>query len=458
MMLSGLWIPPSCPPPQGGRDASAQDGRDWERKDVSKHPVLLEATSTQPPPSSRRRALLPPCGGGSRRGVLPAALIGLVLSGPSHAAQRAICDASAALTVIGVDTAAGQTLLSLQPAESSASNREGWVIELDATGDRARAFPDRAKGRFGGSVGPGPVLAAEPCAGSCLQPVRWGDGGFRPLGEPIAAPQGATIAATYDAAGAPWLVLLADLAPDKPASDAVGGELRAWGWRFDGEWRERGNQIVSAVGDLPAAPAPGRTADIVVGTGRFRAAATPDLWAAGVPALPPERRGQLLALSERDAAYLAADGAVYGSNDSGASWKRSTWTPWGLSTGGTWRQGTDYWVDLPLGERRGALQLAWFDRRVASNERLILARRDPDGTWVQLAESPSAIRTKDGDHLAVSHVLLPREGRWLLLSGCVATKEGSGLVLRTYDGRQLSEPKLLAIEVEKAGGGETRVR
>lgn len=379
--------------------------------------------------------------------MLLAALIGLVLSAPVAAAQRAICDASAALTVIGVDTAAGQTLLALRSAESSGGRPPGWVIELDSTGDRARAFADPSTGRFGGSVGPGPVLAAQPCSGSCLQPVRWSDGAFQPLGEPITAPQGATSAATYDASGAPWFVLLASLPGDSQVKNAASGDLRAWSWRFEGEWRERGNQVVSAVGDLPAAPAPGRSDGIVVGTGRWSAAAAPALWAAGVPALPAERRGQLLALSERDAAYLASDGAVYGSTDSGASWKRSNWTPWGPGTTGPWHQGTDYWVDLPLGERRGALQLAWFDRRVPSNERLILARRDPDGTWINQAEAPSAIKTKDGDRLAVSHVLLPKEGRWLLLSGCVATKEGSGLVLRTFDGRKLSDPRFVAIEV-----------
>ncbi len=374
---------------------------------------------------------------------------------------RTICDASAALTVIGVDTAAGMTLLALRSAESSGGNAPGppgWVIELDSTGDRARAFADPETGRFGGSVGPGPVLAAQPCSGSCLQPVRWSDGAFRPLGEPLTVPRGATSAATYDAAGAPWLVLLADPAPGASGASGaspgtVGGNLRAWAWRFNGEWSERGNQVVSAVGDLPAAPAPGSTDGIVVGTGRFRAGSPPALWAAGLPALPAERRGQLLALSEHDAAYLSSDGAVYGSSDAGASWKRSTWTPWGPSTAGPWHQGTDYWVDLPLGERRGSLQLAWFDRRVPSNERLILARRDPDGTWVNQIEAPSEIRTKDGDHLAVSHVLLPKEGHWLLLSGCVATKEGSGLVLRTFDGRKLSEPRFVAIEVVE---GSTR--
>jgi hypothetical protein len=386
-----------------------------------------------------------------QRSTLP--LLGLMIflvAVPSEAADpaRAICDASAALTVIGVDTAAGQTLFALR---SKDGERPGWVIEVDAAGERARAFPDPSTGRFGGSVGPGPVLAAVPCSGSCLQPVRWSDGAFRPLGEPLTVPQGATTAATYDATGTPWFVLLAGLASNSPRpllKNVVTGDLRAWGWRFDGEWRDRGSQTVSAVGDLPAAPAPGSTDGIVVGTGRFRAGARPDLWAAGLPTLPPERRGQVLALSERDAAYLSSDGAAYGSTDAGASWKRSTWTPWGQGAAGPWHAGTDYWVDLPLGERRGALQLAWFDRRVPSEERLILARRDPDGSWVSLVEAPSAIRTKDGDRLTVSHVLLPREGRWLLLSGCVATKGGgSGLVLRTFDGRKLSEPRYVAIEV-----------
>ncbi|HEV7670833.1 MAG TPA: hypothetical protein VGS22_20115 [Thermoanaerobaculia bacterium] len=381
-----------------------------------------------------------------RSAVLLLGLLSLLLPGATQAASppRAICDASAALTVIGVDTAAGQTLLSLR---SKGGDPPGWVIELDATGDRARAFSDPANGRFGGSVGPGPVLAAVPCSGSCLQPVRWSDGAFRPLGEPLTAPEGATTAATYDAAGTPWFVLLAGLASDAPLKNAVTGDLRAWGWRFDGEWRDRGSQTVSAVGDLPASPAPGPTDGIVVGTGRYRAGSRPELWAVGLPTLPPERRGQLLALSEHDAAYLSADGAVYGSTDAGASWKRSTWTPWSQGAAGPWHAGTDYWVDLPLGERRGALQLAWFDRRVPNNEQLILTRRDPDGSWVSLVEAPSAIRTKGGDFLTVSHVLLPREGHWLLLSGCVATKEGSGLVLRTFDGRKLSEPRYVAIEV-----------
>ncbi len=375
------------------------------------------------------------------------ALLGLLALLPNSAAaagaSRSICDASAVLTVIGVDTAAGQALFALRPTQEG---KPGWVIELDTVGDRARAFPDPATRRFGGSVGPGPVLAAVPCAGGgCLQPVRWREGLFQPLGEPLTAPGGATIAATYDAAGSPWVVLLAD--PPTGAPAASSGDLRAWAFRFDGEWRDRGSQTVSAVGDLPAAPAPGQSAGIVVGTGLFRTDAPPAPWVTGVPTLPADRRGQLLALSERDAAYLAADGAIYGSTDAGASWKRSIWTPWGQGTAGIWRQGTDYWVDLPLGERRGALQLAWFDRRVASKERLILTRRDGTRAWASLIEVPSEIRTKDGDRLAVSHVLLPREGRWLLLSGCVATKEGSGLVLRTFDGRTLSEPRFVAIEV-----------
>src|SRR6185295_5233206 len=123
-----------------------------------------------------------------------------------------------------VDTASGQTLLSLRSAKSADGKAPGWVIELDATADRARAFPDPSTGRFGGSVGPGPVLAAQPCSGSCLQPVRWSDGAFRPLGEPLTAPAGATSAATYDESGAPWFVLLANLASDAPLRNVASSD------------------------------------------------------------------------------------------------------------------------------------------------------------------------------------------------------------------------------------------
>ncbi len=382
-----------------------------------------------------------------RNSLLVTTLLSAAL--PLGAAEaRTICDASDALTVLGVDTAAGQTLLTLTPRTQAPDSPAASVIELDALAERPRAYVDRPDGRLGGSVGPGPVLAVQPCprpGGSCLQPVRWSEGAFRPLGEPIVTPAGATAAATYDAKGTPWIVLLAPAPKGASGATSESTDLKAWAWSFDGDWREQGSQIVSAVGDLPAAPAPGASGGIVVGTGRFGAGPA-TTWARGVPALPADRRGQLLALSEVDAAYLSADGVVYGSADAGATWKRSTWTPWGQGTTGSWRQGTDYWIDLPLGERRGSLQLAWFDRRVPDQERLVLTRREANGDWTPLIEAPSAIRTKSGERLAVSHVILPQAGKWLLLSGCVATKEGSGLVVRTFDGRKLSEPKFVAIE------------
>ncbi|HXU45544.1 MAG TPA: hypothetical protein VN783_08460 [Thermoanaerobaculia bacterium] len=359
---------------------------------------------------------------------------------PSPPPARTLCDASTTTTAIGLDTAAGRALLSLPAHGAGADAQPARLIEIDAAGETARAWNDTANGRFGGSVGPGPVLGVLPCPGSCLQPVRFVDGAFQPLGETLSAPQGATVAATYDAEGAPWIVLL---------TGAAGGDLRAWAYRFEGkrEWQEHGSQVLTAVGELPANPAPGVADGIVVGTGIFRASAPPALWVEGLPALPAERRGQLIALSPRDAAYLASDGAVYASADAGKTWRRSTWTPWGQGTTGLWRQGTDYWVDLPLGERRGALQLAWFDRRVASNERLVLSRRDPGGAWVVLAEAPSALHGPGGESLDVSDVLLPKEGRWLVISGCAAAPAGAVLPVRTFDGHKLSEPRFVPIEL-----------
>src|SRR5262249_54462860 len=109
------------------------------------------------------------------------------------------------------------------------------------------------------------------------------------------------------------------------------------------------------------------------------------------------------------------------------------------------RQGKDYWIDLPLGDRRGLLELAWFDRRIADQESIFLTRLTPSGEWKVLTQTKSEIRTKNDDKLAVSHVLAPREGALVLLSGCAATAQGSGLVVRSYEKGALSEARFVPI-------------
>ena len=123
------------------------------------------------------------------RHPLSSILLALVLTAAPAAAVPPICDGSTALTLIGMDTASGRTLFSVPPI---GDRRPGWIVELDGDGREARAWPDDTKGRFGGSVGPGPVLAAAPAV-PCLQPVRWNEGIWEPLGEPTAAPVASTV-------------------------------------------------------------------------------------------------------------------------------------------------------------------------------------------------------------------------------------------------------------------------
>jgi hypothetical protein len=358
------------------------------------------------------------------------------------AAAAPLCDGTTALTPIGVDTASGRVLLSIPPL---GGRGKGWTAELAADATEARAYPEAGGGRFGGSVGPGPVLAAQPCGGSCLQPVRWKDGAWEPLGEPLQVPAVNTATGTYDLAGSPWIVV-------QGKGDRA-GQVKAWGFRLEGrEWQLKGATPVTAAGDLAAVPAPQRKDGVLSGTGLFAASGPPQVWLKGLPALPPARQGQVVALGGGSAAYLSADGVVYLSPDDGKSWRRSTWTPWGGGTAGLWRQGTDYWVDLPVGDRRGPLQLAWFDRRTPGSEIVYLTRLGPGGAWTTLTQAKSEVATRS-EKLPVSHIFAPREGTWLLLSGCVATAGGSDLVVRTYEKGTLSPPRLVPLREGKPAKG-----
>ncbi len=171
--------------------------------------------------------------------------------------------------------------------------------------------------------------------------------------------------------------------------------------------------VVAAVGQPSALPAPQRKDGVLTGTGLFSASGPPQAWVTGLPGITVERRGQLIALTGTAAAYVSGDGVVYLSGDSGKTWRRSTWTPWGRpqETVGIWRQGKDYWVDFPSGDHRGALRLVWFDHRVASEEKIILTRLTQSGDWLRLAEIPGEVKTKNGEQLSVTQILVPKGGR-----------------------------------------------
>ncbi len=367
------------------------------------------------------------------------ALLGLSLGAFPAVAAPPICDGSTALTLIGMDTSNGRTLFSVPPLRD---DQTGWIVELSGDGREAHAWPDDPKGRYGGSVGPGPVLAVRPCGPSCLQPVRWNAGAWEPVGESLSAPTASTADPTYDQTGAPWVLL-------HGVGDTA-GQQRAWAFRFEGrQWMSRGSMTVAAVGQPSALPAPQRKDGVLTGTGLFSASGEPQAWVSGLPGITVARRGQLIALTGTSAAYVSGDGVVYLSDDSGKKWRRSTWTPWGGATQdtvGIWRQGKDYWVDFPFGDHRGALRLVWFDRRVAAEEKVILTRLTPSGDWIKLAELPSEVKTKSGEQLAITQILVPKGDDWILLTGCAATPGGSGLVLRVFDGKSLSDARFVAMQ------------
>src|SRR4029079_9799464 len=68
--------------------------------------------------------------------------------------------------------------------------------------------------------------------------------------------------------------------------------------------------------------------------------------------------------------------------------------------------------------------------------------RGGDGT--RLADAPAEVKSRNDERLPVTQVLVQGD-TWLLLSGCAATAEGSGLVMRTLDGKAGSAVKLLPL-------------
>jgi hypothetical protein len=370
--------------------------------------------------------------------------VGAAVAAPLHAeppAASPTCDAESVLTPIGIDTTAGRVLLAL----SSDDGKARWVLVLDQGADAVRAYLDAPAGRFSGSVGPGPVISVVPCpkaAGSeaaCLQPLRFHDGAWELLGERVTAPAGASAAATYDPSGVPWLVLV------QAGRDAGTAQVAAY--RLEGvDWKGAGSQPVAGLGEAAALPAADLGAGITAGNGLFAATGRPQSWLEGLPRLAAERHGQVVPIPPKGGAYLAADGVLYLTGDHGKSWRRSTWTPWGDSgTVGAWRFGSDFTLDLPFGAFEDGLRLIWFDRRNPKEEKVYLTRRQAAGAWETLAELPAVVKSKNGDSLPLTHVFSPRGAAWEILFGCAATAGGSGLVVRTFDGKELSAPKFLPL-------------
>ena len=221
------------------------------------------------------------------------ALLSAIPAAPAQA-MPPLCDGSTALTLIGIDTTSGRLLFSVPPLGPQGRR---WVIEVEPDAHAVRAYPDPPAGLFSGSVGPGPVIAAVRCGEDCLQPMRWEGRAWKPLGEALTTPTAANVTPTYDPSGAPWIVL--------QGAAGAAGTVKTWAYRLQGpEWQSRGSMEVTAVGQPSALPAPQRKDGVLCGTGLFSASGHPEAWVSGLPDLPKERRGQLVALTGTTAAYV----------------------------------------------------------------------------------------------------------------------------------------------------------
>jgi hypothetical protein len=361
------------------------------------------------------------------------------------AAAGFACSTATSMVLVGMDTREGRVLLR---AAGGPTGHAGWLIELApdtsaaagaAAGwtETARYHPAGDVTAYGGSIGPGPVFAVTDCGSSCLQPVIWHDGAWRPFTEPLVAPDAATVHTTYDGAGDAWLVLQA------AGSHAEGAT--AWAFRLVGrEWQAAGSRHVLASGSAAAIPDDLRADAILSGTGRFALGEAPAAWLESLPKLEARRTGVLVPVLP-GAGYVTSDGELFLSDD-GAAWVRTRWTPWGRTPTRIWTPGRDYVADLPASDHRQALSVVWFDRRRPDNERLVLTDWSPRRDWRVLADLAPVVTTLNGESLPYADFFVIRPGHWLLLSGCVHTANGPGLVIRTYGDRGLSAPRFLPLQ------------
>ena len=370
------------------------------------------------------------------RGTIPPVLgLFLLLAVPAAGAgaeRGPECGLSAGLNLVGLDTRSGDALLALAAREGGS-----YLVAWRQGTARARLLREpEAAGRFGGSVGPGPVFAFSRCGTGCLQPLgRAERGGWEPLGEPILAPRAATVHGTYDLTGQPWVVIHGSA--ERP------GFVTAWAFRLEGrDWRSAGRLEVTAVGVPGALPAPWFAAAVVSGTGLFPAEGEARSWVSGLPAGRAGSGAQVLPFDRKAAVFLSPEGSIYRSADAGQSWQLTAWKPWATGTAEPWRRGTDYTLDMPVGVPRAALPVLWFDRRFEGRETLLYTEMSPAGTWRQVAQGPARLPTSAGEDLAVAMVLRGPGDRWSALFGCVV----SG-----------GEPRLVALEVAGGKVGETRL-
>jgi hypothetical protein len=376
----------------------------------------------------------------ARRSLLAACSLA-VLAAPLAAATLR-CDSATALTLLGVDTRAQRALFAV-PARGGAS---GWLIEADFGAGAATAWPEAVSaGRFGGSTGPGPVLAGSRCGERCLQVIAFREGSWRPVGEPLLASATASVQGAWDRSGAAWLVLQS-LGPRSSRREGE-GLVSATAYRLEsGDWRSKGALAVHGIGSPAVYAAPPGEEGVVCGDGQFTPGGKPRRWLDAPPR--DAGSGELLWLGGGTAVHLGGDGVLRSTRDGGARWEPLRWQPFSAGEGDlAWRPGREYWIELPEGERQPPLVAVWNDRRVSSRPRLHLAQQLEDASWRALVvEVPQGLLTEGGERLPFNHIL--RFGdRLALVTGCVSRAEGPALALRPLEGGKLLEPRLIPVRV-----------
>jgi hypothetical protein len=342
------------------------------------------------------------------------------------------CDSSTPLSLLAMDTEAGRMLFSLD--DPGGGQR---LIEVTADGAEARLYAAAGSRHFAGSVGPGPAFAVRGCGDDCRQPEGWDGGAWRALGAPLTLPGQPNLFGTYDHSGAPWLIATREL---------IGGWLEARAFRWSGgSWHEEGRQPITGVTSQAAAPAGWQDDAVISGTGVFAAGAAPAQWVAGLPSLPPERRGQVLPLGRDGAVYLADDGGLYVGSQRGERWEASRWRPWGVERSAVWSFGSDYSFDLPQGALTEPLPVAWFDRRSPDRAQLLLTGLAAGGGWRLEAQLPPEVLADTGESVELVHLLRTGGGLWVLLSDCLLAGEQPGLARRTASAAGLSPPRFIPI-------------
>lgn len=353
-------------------------------------------------------------------------------------AQGPACGVGSLVNLVGFDTSTGEALFSL-----AGSDGASWLVTWKQGAGTARLYREpEGFGRFGGSVGPGPVFVFERCGSGCLQPMRFDGGAWKPLGESIVAPSATTVHATYDLSGRPWAVI--------QGSGERPGFNHAWAFFLDGrDWRPAGDLEVTAVAVPGAAPAPWYERAIVTGTGLFAADAQPRSWLSGLPADRYGPGAQVVAFDRRAGAFVSPEGTVYRTADGGKTWTLSGWTPWGTGSAEPWRRGTDYSLDLPTGIPSGVLPVIWFDRRIQGREGVIFTEMTNGGRWRQVAVGPADIPTSAGRDVSVFLVLRTVPDRWSMIYGCARAGGEPRLVVVEVDGAKVGAPKLVPIAAPK---------